>query len=187
MDIQKDDGDFENQLIQSIAEFIQMESNYSPFTSSDSSPMDGRMAVISARPGRSVTNLIMAEEDEDEDDDDVITIQSCSSPVCINPVFSDGAPQSRTRRRQVRFQLPPSVSVNDSVREELMDLIKAKDAGVAYIMGHSYIMARRSSSFLKKLAIDIGYSFLRKNCRGPAVALNIPHISLIEVGMIYYV
>lgn len=187
MDIQKDDSDFENQLIQSIAEFIQMESNYSPFTSSDSSPMDGRMAVISARPGRSVTNLIMAEEDEDEDDDDVITIQSCSSPVCINPVFSDGAPQSRTRRRQVRFQLPPSVSVNDSVREELMDLIKAKDAGVAYIMGHSYIKARRSSSFLKKLAIDIGYSFLRKNCRGPAVALNIPHISLIEVGMIYYV
>jgi KUP system potassium uptake protein len=54
-------------------------------------------------------------------------------------------------------------------------------------MGHSYVKARRTSSFLKKLAIDIGYSFLRKNCRGPAVALNIPHISLIEVGMIYYV
>ncbi|RWR86907.1 potassium transporter 4-like protein isoform X3 [Cinnamomum micranthum f. kanehirae] len=184
MDIQKDDGNFENQLIQSIAEFIQMESNYSPLTSSDSSPMDGRMAVISARPGRSITNLIVSEE---EDDDDVITIQSCSSPVCINPVFSDGAAPRRTARRQVRFQLPPNSSINDSVREELIDLIEAKEAGIAYIMGHSYIKARRSSSFLKKLAIDFGYSFLRKNCRGPAVALNIPHISLIEVGMIYYV
>jgi KUP system potassium uptake protein len=77
--------------------------------------------------------------------------------------------------------------MDPSVREELMDLIQAKEAGVAYIMGHSYVKARRTSSFLKKLAIDIGYSFLRKNCRGPAVALNIPHISLIEVGMIYYV
>ena len=74
-----------------------------------------------------------------------------------------------------------------AVRDELLDLIQAKDAGVAYIMGHSYVKARRTSSFLKKLAIDIGYSFLRKNCRGPAIALNIPHISLIEVGMIYCV
>jgi KUP system potassium uptake protein len=54
-------------------------------------------------------------------------------------------------------------------------------------MGHSYIKARKSSSIIKKLAIDVAYTFLRKNCRGPAVALNIPHISLIEVGMIYYV
>jgi KUP system potassium uptake protein len=77
--------------------------------------------------------------------------------------------------------------MDPAVREELMDLIQAKEAGAAYIMGHSYVKARRTSSFLKKLAIDIGYSFLRKNCRGPAVALNIPHISLIEVGMIYYV
>ncbi|TMW85617.1 hypothetical protein EJD97_022804, partial [Solanum chilense] len=62
-----------------------------------------------------------------------------------------------------------------------------KDVGVAYIMGHSFVKAKRSTSFMKKLVIDIGYSFLRKNCRGPAVALNIPHISLIEVDMIYYV
>ncbi|CAI0434239.1 unnamed protein product [Linum tenue] len=106
-DIQRDDGDFENLLVQSVAEFIQMEA---------------------ANPR-------------------------------MDPV----------------------------VREELMDLIRAKEAGVAYIMGHSYVKARRNSSFIKKLAIDIGYSFLRKNCRGPSVALNIPHISLIEVGMIYYV
>jgi len=77
--------------------------------------------------------------------------------------------------------------MDPAVKEELSVLVEAKHAGVAYIMGHSYIKARKSSSLLKKLAIDVAYTFLRKNCRGPAVALNIPHISLIEVGMIYYV
>ncbi|KAK6934853.1 hypothetical protein RJ641_035008, partial [Dillenia turbinata] len=50
---------------------------------------------------------------------------------------------------------------------------QAKEAGVAYIMGHSFIKASGASSFLRKLAIDVGYSFLRRNCRGPAVALYI--------------
>jgi len=103
----------------------------------------------------------------------------------LRSVYDDENPQ--LRKRHVRFQLPPSPGMDPTVREELMDLIQAKEAGVAYILGHSYVKARRSSSFLKKIVIDIGYSFLRKNCRGPAVALNIPHISLIEVGMIYYV
>uniref|UniRef100_A0A3Q7J5D8 K+ potassium transporter C-terminal domain-containing protein n=1 Tax=Solanum lycopersicum TaxID=4081 RepID=A0A3Q7J5D8_SOLLC len=77
------------------------------------------------------------------------------------------------RRRKVRFLFPENPGMDP--------------AGVAYIMGHSFVKAKRSTFFMKKLVIDIGYSFLRKNCRGPAVALNIPHISLIEVGMIYYV
>ncbi|KAF2322991.1 hypothetical protein GH714_032668 [Hevea brasiliensis] len=108
-----------------------------------------------------------------------LTLQSLRS------AYDDDNPQ--IRRHQVRFKLPQNPSMDPSVRDELMDLLQAKEAGVAYIMGHSYVKARRTSTFLKKLAIDIGYSFLRKNCRGPAVALNIPHISLIEVGMIYYV
>lgn len=87
----------------------------------------------------------------------------------------------------MRFQLPPNPAMDSSVREELLDLIGAKEPGVANIMGHSYVKARRSSSLLKMLVIDIICSFLRKNCRGPSVALNIPHISLIEVGMTYYV
>ncbi|KAK6138618.1 hypothetical protein DH2020_027643 [Rehmannia glutinosa] len=108
-----------------------------------------------------------------------LTLQSLRS------AYDDENP--RVRRRHVRFQIPQDPGMDPSVKEELLDLIQAKEAGVAYIMGHSYIKARRSSSFLKKLVIDFGYSFLRKNCRGPSVALHIPHISLIEVGMIYHV
>lgn len=183
-DIQRDDGDFENMLIQSIAEFIQMEAVEPQFSSSESSSLDGRMAVMSTRSVQSSLSLVVTEEDTIGVDN---SIRSSKSPTLqsLRSAYDDDTPQMR--RRQVRFTLPQNPSMDPSVREELMDLIQAKEAGVAYIMGHSYVKARRTSPFLKKLAIDIGYSFLRKNCRGPAVALNIPHISLIEVGMIYYV
>ncbi|CAI0434232.1 unnamed protein product [Linum tenue] len=182
-DIQRDDGDFENLLVQSVAEFIQMEAVEPHYSSSETSPsVDGRMAVISTRDIRSSMTLTVTEQDfvsVSGSSSKSITLQSLRS------MYEDDTPS--IRRRQVRFQLPPNPRMDPVVREELMDLIRAKEAGVAYIMGHSYVKARRNSSFIKKLAIDIGYSFLRKNCRGPSVALNIPHISLIEVGMIYYV
>lgn len=183
-DIQRDDGDFENHLIQSIAEFIQMESVEPQFSSSEASSLDGRMAVISSRNLGSTSSLIVSEHEDIGVD---ISIPSSRSVTLrsLQSVYDDESPQFR--RRRVRFQLPDSPGMDPDVREELLDLVQAKEAGVAYIMGHSYVKARKSSSFLKKLVIDIGYSFLRKNCRGPAVALNIPHISLIEVGMIYYV
>ncbi|KDP41880.1 hypothetical protein JCGZ_26898 [Jatropha curcas] len=183
-DIQWDDGNFEDKLIQSIAEFIQLEAVEPQFSSSESPSLDGRMAVMSTRSVQSSLSLVVTEQEYMSVDESVpssrsLTLQSLRS------VYNDETPQNR--RRQVRFQLPPNPAMDPLVRDELIDLIQAKEAGVAYIMGHSYVKARRNSSFLKKLAIDMGYSFLRKNCRGPAVALNIPHISLIEVGMIYYV
>ncbi|KAK4345297.1 hypothetical protein RND71_035473 [Anisodus tanguticus] len=147
-DIQRDDGDFEDLLIQSIAEFIQMEAVEPQLSSSETPSLDGRMASLRS-------------------------------------AYADENPQ--IRRRRVRFQLPETPGMDLAVKDELHDLIRAKEAGVAYIMGHSYVKARRSSSFLKKFVVDIGYSFLRKNCRDPSVVLNIPQISLIEVGMIYHV
>lgn len=182
-DVQRDDGDFENQLIQSIAEFIQMEAEEPQFSSSESS-LDGRMAVISTRNVESSTNLIISVQEEDIGSSSSIQSSKSLTLQSLQSVFDEDNP---VRRRQVRFQLPSDPGMDPAVREELMDLIQAKEAGIAYIMGHSYVKARRSSSFVKRFMIDILYSFLRKNCRGPSVALNIPHISLIEVGMIYYV
>lgn len=182
-DVQRDDGDFENQLIQSIAEFIQMEAEEPQFSSSESS-LDGRMAVISTRNVESNTNLIISVQEEDIGSSSSIQSSKSLTLQSLQSVFDEDNP---VRRRHVRFQLPSDPGMDPAVREELMDLIQAKEAGIAYIMGHSYVKARRSSSFVKRFMIDILYSFLRKNCRGPSVALNIPHISLIEVGMIYYV
>ncbi|CAA2933691.1 potassium transporter 4-like [Olea europaea subsp. europaea] len=183
-DLQKDDENFENLLILSIAEFIQMEAVEPQFSSTDTASYDGRMAVISSRSVQSSSTLIASET---EDFGSINSIQSSKSLTLqsLRSAYGDENPQ--VRRRQLRFQVPHNPRMDPVVREELLDLIRAKEAGVAYILGHSYVKARRSSSFLKKFVIDIGYSFLRKNCRGPAVALHIPHISLIEVGMIYHV
>ncbi|CAN1297612.1 Potassium transporter 2 [Linum perenne] len=89
----------------------------------------------------------------------------------------DDAPRSVASSNECRLTL----------EEELRDLLSAQEAGTAFILGHSHVQAKQGSSFLKKLAIDFGYNFLRKNCRGPDVALKVPPVSLLEVGMVYIV
>lgn len=71
--------------------------------------------------------------------------------------------------------------------QKVNELKEAREAGVAYMMGNTHVVASDLSPFLKKFAIDIVYGFLRRNCRRPAIALQIPHTSLIEVGMLYQV
>ncbi|MCI45222.1 potassium transporter 2-like [Trifolium medium] len=73
------------------------------------------------------------------------------------------------------------------MQEELEDLYAAQEAGIAFILGHSYVKTKQGSSLLKKLALNYGYNFLRRNCRGPDVALKVPPVSLLEVGMVYIV
>jgi len=92
-------------------------------------------------------------------------------------------------KRRVRFA--DDVTAGDEkeieMRQELEDLWDAQQAGIAFIIGHSHVRAKPGSSFLKKIAINFGYNFLRRNCRGPDVALRVPPVSLLEVGMVYVV
>ncbi|BFG28731.1 hypothetical protein CerSpe_150050 [Prunus speciosa] len=72
--------------------------------------------------------------------------------------------------------------------QEMKKLMEARETGgVAYMMGNPYVVASGVSPFLKKFAINIVYGFLRRNCRRPAIALGVPHTSLLEVGMLYQV
>ncbi|MBA0853480.1 hypothetical protein Goshw_018214 [Gossypium schwendimanii] len=73
------------------------------------------------------------------------------------------------------------------LKDESLHILRAKESGVAFILGHSYAKAKKSSSIVKKFAINVVYSFLSKNCREPDVVLNVPHTSLLEVGMVYHV
>nr|DAD43706.1 TPA_asm: hypothetical protein HUJ06_001936 [Nelumbo nucifera] len=92
----------------------------------------------------------------------------------------DGLECGAGRRKKVGFR-------GVGLREEVKKLAEARESGVAYMMGHTCVVASESSSLVKKFAIDVVYGFLRRNCRRPAVALGIPHTSLIEVGMVYHV
>ncbi|VAH20779.1 unnamed protein product [Triticum turgidum subsp. durum] len=199
-DLLGEESDFENDLVLRIAEFVHMEAA----EAADNRPSDGaasavegRMSVV-RRPGDLArTGRLLVQEPADEeslvvraataatDGDKSDTLESLQA---IYEAESPGAAYGG-RRQRVRFELSDLAGehVDPEVKAELAAIVEAKHAGVAYIMGHSYIKARKSSNVFKKFAIDIAYNFLRKNSRGPAVALNIPHISLIEVGMIYYV
>ncbi|THU66012.1 hypothetical protein C4D60_Mb05t09730 [Musa balbisiana] len=182
-DVQKDEN-FENLLALSIAKFIQMEAEEASSGSYDTSP-EGRMAVIRTS-DTTGTTLVMRDADQHAGESTMIRSSKSETLQSLQSLYEQESP-SVSRRRRVRFELPETEYIDPQVKEELLALVEAKQAGVAYILGHSYIKARKTSSFMKKFVIDVAYSFLRKNCRGPAVALSIPHISLIEVGMIYYV
>ncbi|KAF8775095.1 hypothetical protein HU200_004977 [Digitaria exilis] len=91
-------------------------------------------------------------------------------------------------RKQVRFavEMPRrSGGVEERMVEELREVCEAREAGTAFILGHSHVQTKPGSSLLKKLAVGVGYNFLRRNCRGPDVVLRVPPASLLEVGMVY--
>uniref|UniRef100_A0A0E0JIX2 Potassium transporter n=1 Tax=Oryza punctata TaxID=4537 RepID=A0A0E0JIX2_ORYPU len=192
-DVLAEDTDFENDLVLRIAEFVQMEAGCDQRCSiSDDGAIgivevEGRMAVVPRPSDLARTGLLMREPGEEESV--VARAAAAGKPDLLlnsmQTMHEAESPGFATRRR-VRFEVA-NEHTDPRVKEELSALVEAKHAGVAYIMGHSYIKARKSSSLFKKFAINVAYAFLRKNCRGPGVAINIPHISLIEVGMIYYV
>ncbi|KAL2342707.1 hypothetical protein Fmac_003992 [Flemingia macrophylla] len=183
------DNDFENDLVMSIAEFIQLEAE-GCFRTEDGS-VDGRMAVVRTS-GKFGKRLQMSESAGFDEGSSVglsgaLTVTSSKSPTLkkLQAMYEQESPELNTRRR-IKFELLNIIYKDPRVKEELMELVEAKRAGAAYVIGHSHVKAKWNSSFVKRFAINL-YSFLRKNCRSPAVGLNIPQICLIKVGMNYHV
>lgn len=163
-DIHKDDMEFERDLICSIAEFIRSEStsaSTSTFLVQDND--NEKMTVV----GTSNLSFTLA--------DDTVSTSTSSAPTNVT-------------RKRVRFRLPETTAANDTeIEDELNELADARESGMVFIMGHSYIKAKRGSGLVKKLVINYGYEFLRRNSRGPTYAISIPRASTLEVGMAYHV
>ncbi|KAG7033128.1 Potassium transporter 8 [Cucurbita argyrosperma subsp. argyrosperma] len=172
-DVHKDDLEFERDLACSIAEFIRSEKtecNTSRHEDLDDNDDNERMRVI----GTSSTQLN--------------GIRMCENESCSLPIASSSEIRSeRLRKKRVRFVLPESTKMDVDTRRELQELMEAREAGMAFIMGHSYVKAKKGSGWMKKVVLNYGYDFLRKNSRGPSYALSIPNASTLEVGMVYYV
>ncbi|XP_058193765.1 putative potassium transporter 12 [Rhododendron vialii] len=86
--------------------------------------------------------------------------------------------------------LPSSVMSSDedpSLEYELSALREAMESGFTYLLGDGTVKAKKSSWFIKKLVINYFYAFLRKNCRGGAATMKVPHTNIIRVGMTYMV
>ncbi|XP_057421598.1 potassium transporter 3 [Lotus japonicus] len=188
-DVYSHENDFENDLVMSIAEFIQLEAEGS-YGSLDGA-VDGRMAVVRTS-GKFGTRLLKTESSSFEEGcsnslPGTLTVTNSKSPTLmkLQAMYEQESPELNNRRR-IRFEVLNTIYKDPRVKEELMELVEAKRAGAAYVIGHSHVKAKWNSSFVKKFAINM-YSFLRKNCRSPAVGLNIPQICLIKVGMNYHV
>ena len=75
---------------------------------------------------------------------------------------------------------------NSLPKEESLPILKAMESGLAYILGHSHAKAKKSSSIVRQVAIDIACAFLSMNRRDPDVVLNVPHTSLLEVDALWH-
>ncbi|CAL9128367.1 unnamed protein product [Musa acuminata var. zebrina] len=167
-DIQKDDLEFERDLVCSIAEFIRSEGSKPSGLAEETDKDDGQMTVVG-------TGLRIREEKVEAED---VPGPSASREI-LSPVI--------VPKKQVRFLLPRSPKIKEEAKEELQELLEAREAGMAFILGHEYMRAKSGSSLIKRLAIDLGYEFLRRNCRGHMYAFSIPHASTLEVAMVYHV
>uniref|UniRef100_A0A453SJA8 Potassium transporter n=1 Tax=Aegilops tauschii subsp. strangulata TaxID=200361 RepID=A0A453SJA8_AEGTS len=191
-DVQMDDQEFEKDLVCSVAEFIRSGGGASKANGLTPGVVDrdeermtvvasGRMRMLEdeglggAAASESTVGPSRAARGERE-------IQSPSPSPTPTPAPATGV------RKRVRFVLPASTPrPNAGVEEELRELTDAREAGMAFILGHCYVKAKTGSSFLRRLVINFGYDFLRRNSRGPNYAVTVPHASTLEVGMIYYV
>lgn len=156
-DVQQESYDFENRLISEIVQFIETEGESEE------------------------TGCIMVESSAEDS-----SIWEKESPEGSEAIFSypDGGEitmEEPTEEMDSDWQLR-----SPSLKDESLSILKAKESGLAYILGHSYARAKKSSSIYKKFAINVVYSFLSRNSREPNL-LSIPHSSLMEVGMVYHV
>ncbi|XP_011022399.1 PREDICTED: probable potassium transporter 13 isoform X4 [Populus euphratica] len=161
-DARKDSYAFETDLIETVRVFLQHESD-------DGDARDSVSEMpVNQHESDSVSEMPVNQHESDCLRDDV------------SMRVENGSGAGLARCRRVRF-----CGVDNS--KELEYLEDAREAGLAYMMGNTCVLARETSSFVKKFAINIVYGFLRRNCRSPSTALGVPHTSLIEVGMAYRV
>ncbi|KAH0991634.1 hypothetical protein GBA52_003117 [Prunus armeniaca] len=153
------------------AEFIRSGSPESNVTSEDLGKEDDKMTVVGTR-STHADGIQMSEHSTEMNESVQREIRS---------------PPPTQRRKKVRFIVPESPKINTGTREELQELMEAREAGIAYILGNTYMNAKKGSSWMRRFAIDYGYEFLRRNSRTSSYALSVPHASTLEVGMIYHI
>ncbi|XP_030521167.1 potassium transporter 6-like [Rhodamnia argentea] len=175
-DVHKDDVEFERDLVCSIAEFIRSQGMGAAAGNGGFPKEDGKMTVV----GTCSSHPDGIQMSEDEKDMAELTSSSEQTEIKSPP------PQARSRKK-VRFIVPGSPKMDPEAMEELRALMEAREAGIAYILGHYYVRAKRGSGLIRRLVIDLGYSFLRRNSRAPTHAMNTPHASSIEVGMVCHI
>lgn len=175
-DAHKDDLQFENDLVCSIAEYIRTGKTGLNGTERDLDKQLSEEMVVVGTPSTHLGGVQLREEYG-------VSTDMPGTSECREIV----SPQASKSRKRVRFVIPESPKIDKGTHEELGELMEAREAGIAYIMGHSYVRAKQGSSLIKRAVINYGYEFLRRNSRASTYTLIAPHASMLEVGMVYHV
>ncbi|KAL2558409.1 Potassium transporter 2 [Forsythia ovata] len=193
-DVHQDVDSFESELINRLADFILYDWHKSrgitdtciDGSRSGASSSECQLAVIGTVTFSGITAFdIKGSIQPASVSVGFLTTDSISDAIEMEPVS--------VVERRVRFAIDNESETDTRsetdvrLQEEVQDLYAAQQAGTAFILGHTHVRAKQGSSLLKRLAINFGYNFLRRNCRGPDVALKVPPASLLEVGMVYVV
>ncbi|KAL0336169.1 UNVERIFIED_CONTAM: putative potassium transporter 12 [Sesamum radiatum] len=172
-DIRKEDHHaFEQLLVESLEKFLRKEAQ--------------DLALETSLQERDLDSISMRSRDDDNQDLD--GIGDLKTPLLQGP-RTDETGASTSLRPQLP-ELPASVMAVDedpSLEYELSALKEASDSGFTYLLGHGDVRATKNWVFLKKLVVNYFYAFLRRNCRGGAATMRVPHMNIMRVGMTYMV
>jgi KUP system potassium uptake protein len=171
-DLHKKDDNFEKKLFDNLLLFVRLESMMEGCSDSD----DFSIYSQNTAPSREV----LLSNNNNGNTFNSIVDTTVSSIDSIVPVKS---PPHATRTVQSSSQ----ASMLQTETDETEFLHSCRDAGVVHILGNTVIRARRDGTFIKKIAVDYIYAFLRKICRENSVIFNVPHESLLNVGQVFYV
>ncbi|XP_065874405.1 putative potassium transporter 12 [Euphorbia lathyris] len=132
------------------------------------------------------------ESNLNELDLDSVSVQSRDSDELRIPLMHDQkvAEGGTSVSEETSLALPSSVMAGDedpSLEYELAALKEARDSGFTYLLAHGDVRAKKNSFFVKKLVVNYFYAFLRKNCRGGAATMRVPHMNILQVRMSYMV
>ncbi|XP_062215658.1 putative potassium transporter 8 isoform X2 [Phragmites australis] len=188
-DVHQDVDSFETELVETLATFIKLDASYRCSEASEqeleASECERQLTVIASNPLRDRASYDLQDSIQHSP---ASTVEMRAAASATDDDSSGRTAVASSATRQERFFIDSHVASPETdkrVAEELEGLVAAREAGTAFILGHSHVQCKTGSSVLKRLAVDVGYNFLRRNCRGPDVALRVPPASLLEVGMVY--
>ncbi|KAL5975769.1 putative potassium transporter 11 [Asimina triloba] len=169
-DLHKKDENFEKMLFDSLFVFVRLESMMEGCSDSEEYSLYGQQtekSIDGFLPGNGNTVSSFAVDMTQSSQDSIVPV---NTPLRASSLLrSSGNTSSLTEV------------------DELEYLNSCRDAGVVHILGNTVVRARRDSNFIKKIAVNYIYAFLRRICRENSVIFNVPHESLLNVGQVFYV
>ncbi|KAB2046064.1 hypothetical protein ES319_D01G207100v1 [Gossypium barbadense] len=166
--------EFEQQLVEKLKEFIRHEYFMAEGEAAavENSPQSSNILANQGKDKGSSRRAVFVEETLNQ------LNQSHRSSASIQ---SFNVAKSNNSSSGIISAAPPILGAE----EEIQFVQKAKDEGIIYLLGEAEVMAKPNSSYTKRMIVDYGYNFLRRNFSQGEKVMMIPQTRLLRVGMAY--